>query len=63
MELYGAILKSALAYTPLMLHLMTMFAKNDFFKELLLIDIFKQMGILLLKSYWQYSSVFQTMEL
>ena len=63
MELYEAILKSALVYTPLMLYLMMMFAKNDFFEELLLMDFLKQMGILPLKSYWQYSSIFQTMKL
>ena len=51
MGLYGVILKSALAYIPLILYLMIMFAQSDFFREPLLMDFFKQMEIVLLHSY------------
>ena len=62
MELYGAILKSALVYIPLILYLMMELAKSDCFREPLLMDFLKQMEIVLLKGYCQYPSIFQTMK-
>ena len=65
MQIYMPSFNSALVYIAFILYLMMMMmmmmvTKKYFFSKQLLIDFSKQMWILVLKSDWQYSSLFQT---